>query len=468
MSRFNFKSWILIPVMLLIGTVVGLSIPFSQIRNLVAQIFELQDAKPDDEPEDDEVHVEVTETAHKSLGLRISRAKLGEYTPTYDIPATIKELPGAQSIKLSSRFNGLVTKVLVSEGQSVRPGDPVFELELTGEQVSKTQAELLLAIRKTEIMQDELDRLEPLVKQGGLANKRFLELTYEQKQLFAEINTRQQELLLHGLSETQVSAITQSRQLVKSIVIHVPGNLLTPQLNLPHNQLDTANRTFVVESVNAQSGAVIKPGDDLCHLAFHELLVVEGHAFERDLPQVKELMEKQTDVTVSVGTFSDIQKIPQCKVAYLSIHANAESNTYPFVVYLTNERIAELSREEPFFQAWKWKPGQLAHIELPRKKYEQMIILPREAVAEDGVSRIVFEWKGQVAHDHEHGPDDNHEHADEYVPIEVDVVYMDEKVAVVNPAGNLKVGTRIAFNNANHLLFAMQSGSGGHGHSHPH
>ena len=60
------------------------------------------------------------------------------------------------------------------------------------------------------------------------------------------------------------------------------------------------------------------------------------------------------------------------------------------------------------------------------------------------------------------------EHSDEYVPVEVNVLYMDRKVAVVDPNGNLKEGTRIAYNNANQLLFSMQSGSGGHGHSHPH
>ena len=70
--------------------------------------------------------------------------------------------------------------------------------------------------------------------------------------------------------------------------------------------------------------------------------------------------------------------------------------------------------------------------------------------------------------EHEHHPDDNHEHADEYVPVEVDVVFMDREFAVINPGVLLKEGTRIAFNSASQLLFSMQSGSGGHSHSHPH
>lgn len=481
MNVQKLKAWLIFPLLLIGGIAVGILIPFHPIRDAVASIFDLR-AEPELEAHTDEaegLHVEISETAQENLGLIVRRAALGSYLSTYDIPATIKSMPGGAAIRLSSRFEGLIRRVFVNEGMSVAAGDALFEIELTGEKLSRLQSDLLLAVRRNENLTEEINRLAPLVQQGGLANKRSLELRYEQKQLLAEMETRRQELLLMGFSEEQVQSVLRDKQLIRKVTVRVPDELLPPQINLDPETLRQSSRTFVLENLAAQVGSMVVVGGDLCNLAFHEILVVEGHAFEKDLRILRELWKTGLGVTVSLGATTDPTEIKDCPLAFVGNHARDESNTYPFYVYLLNEMESQPTSGGPQYLTWKWKPGQLGHIELPRKKYDNLIILPSAAVAEDGISRFVFEWKGRVEHDHDHGDEHDHamsgdesghdhEHADEFVPIEVDVVFLNNEVAILDPAGKLKVGTRIAFNNASQLLFAMQSGSGGHAHAHGH
>ena len=467
----NLKSWIVFPALLLGGIGIGLMIPFSEIRSVIANVFELQphDDHVDDEP-DEGMHVEVTKTAQKNIGLKVRRAAIADYQSIYEIPAVVKELPSASSLSISSRFSGMIRKVFVSEGQSIQAGDPIFEMDLTGEVLSKAQVDLLLAIKRNENVQKEIDRLAPLVQQGGIANKQYLELTYQRNQLNAEVDTKMQELLLHGLTTEQIASIRESKKLIRSIRIDAPENLLPPLLNRKSDQNRKRSPTFILETLSLKPGSIAQVGSKLCELAYHEILVVEGHAYEKDIQLLSSLFNENIVLDISIGSDTNEVVVPNCSVAYISNHAQESTNTFPFFVYLNNEVTNPSAAEStPRYLAWKWKPGQLGHIKIPNKNFEQMIVVPRDAIAEDGVSKFVFKWNGEVMHDHgeEEEEDPDHEHPDEYELLEVNVVFMDQKFAVIDPTGRLKPGTKIAINNANQLLFAMQSG-GGHGHSHPH
>lgn len=467
----HIKTWIVFPALLAGGVCIGLMVPFSELRSAVAHVFELEahDDHADEEPEES-MHVEITKTAQKNIGLKVRRAEIVDYQSVYEIPSVIKELPSATSLSIASRFSGLIRKVFVSEGQSIRAGDPIFEMDLTGEVLSKAQSDLLLAIKKNENVQKEIDRLAPLVQQGGVANKQYLELTYQQNQLNAEIDTKEQELLLHGLTSEHITSIRQTKKLVRTVQIKVPENLLPPLLNQANAQLEKRSPTFILETLSLKPGSMAEEGDKLCELAFHEILVIEGHAYEKDIRLLQNLFENNTPLDISIGSDTNETVVANCSVAYISNHAQESTNTFPFFVYLNNELTnPSAAISTPRYMAWKWKPGQLGHIKIPNQKFEKMIVVPRDAVAEDGISKLVFKWNGEVQHDHEEEEDHDHdhEHPDEYEPVEVNVIFIDQHFAVIDPTGQLKPGTRIAINNANQLLFAMQTG-GGHGHSHPH
>ena len=107
-------------------------------------------------------------------------------------------------------------------------------------------------------------------------------------------------------------------------------------------------------------------------------------------------------------------------------------------------------------------------------------MIPRGALAVDGLNNFVFRWNGEVEcdhdHAHDHGPgedhdDEPHEHIvkDQYEAIEVKLTHLGRRQVIIELSDDLKLGDRIAFNHASQLLFAMQNGNGGGGgHSHDH
>lgn len=72
--------------------------------------------------------VRVSEQAQKNLGLRLASAELRPIEKTLDVIGQIEAVPGLSGT-VSSRIAGRVVRVLVSEGEPVRRGQPVVEIE---------------------------------------------------------------------------------------------------------------------------------------------------------------------------------------------------------------------------------------------------------------------------------------------------------------------------------------------------
>ncbi len=476
---FNkFNTTIIFLVTLAAGLAVGLTIPVDFVRDQVVEIF---DNSPSNSQADDSAataaqsgahtdHVELSETAQASMGLRLRSIELGDYRSKFEVPAFVREIPGASDLHISSRFEGLVKQVFVSEGQSVKPGDDICELELTGEQLATVQSDLLDAVQQASIIAKEIRRFEPLVNAGGVANKRLLEAKYEKERLDAKIETKSQELLVRGLSEEQVQTILDSKKLLRSITIQVPEDLIPPQLNA-ERFFESKPSSFVIEKLLFKPGAIAEHGANLCRLSYHVHLVLEGQAYEKDLFRLRQLIDEDAPITVTVGPDDNEEVLLDQRIAYLSNHADAVTNTFPFYVYLKNEKLfTDVGQsQENNYITWRWKPGQRAHIQIPDQEFTEKFVLPSEAVAVDGVNHFVFRWNGIVEHDHEEMEAD-HAHLEEFEAIEVAVIHKDRHSVVINPKNDkLKIADQIAINCATQLLFALRSGGGsGHSHSHEH
>ena len=478
MAKFNKQFGIigiaLIP--LVIGLMAGLTIPVDFIRSKVASSLEKTESAGHNHDHGDDVGdasniVQLSELAQENMQLTTGRIKYSDYQSSFEIPAFVREIPAASDLHVASRFTGMVKRVFISEGQTVRPGQPIMEIELTGDLLATAQSELLDARKQMTIVEKELKRLQDITS-GGVARNKKLEVQYERDRLLAKIETKMQELLVRGLTEAQVEKIVTTRKLIRLITVRVPDQLVPPQLNAGEI-MTKAEKSFVVDRLAVRTGSMAVAGADLCQLAYHAVLAIEGQAYEKDLPEVRASMREGRKISVSIGPDGAEHTIPEKSIAYLSNHVDEETNTYPFYVYLTNEAMFGGDSQ---YVAWRWKPGQRAHVAVPDKRFEQEIVIPREALAIDGPSYYVFRWEGTVdPHEgHDHGPEEEHDHddhemVDEYIAIEVIVKHMDRHYAVIELKGELEIGDRIAINNAAQLLFAMQAGSGGGGgHSHPH
>ena len=474
MFQKSLPLFLALAITLIAGVAIGLVIPWNTLRDGVSRWIQPDPVAKSTDPAGDDHsadHIELSETAQTGMGLKTGRLDRSDYQATYRVPAFVRELPGASDLRLDSRFEGVISRLLVSEGQTVSAGHPVYEIELTDQSLIVAQADLLDALQQIGIVNLEIERLEPRVRSGGVASKTLLEARYQKQRLEAQVQTRTQELLLRGLSQGEIDGITENRKLVRKITVSVPEGLIPPQLNGPGIRA-VGPEQFIVEKLLIKPGAMARPGDSICTLSWHAVLAIEGNAYENDLPRLRDLLASGEPIGVSVGPDDEEEILSARKIAWVSNHVDEETNTYPFYLYLDNEVVFDNRQADPdgSFVAWKWKPGQRAHIRIPDRKFSQVFLVPDDAVAVDGLRNFVFRWNGLV--DHDHGADEpDHEHFDEFQAIEVPVIHRDQEFAIIELPGTLRPGDRIAFNHAAQLMFALKTGSGGghaHGHGHSH
>ncbi|HMP78246.1 MAG TPA: efflux RND transporter periplasmic adaptor subunit [Pirellulaceae bacterium] len=467
-SRLTLWWWL--PLVGIVGLLVGLSVPYHALREMIVQPWRNSESigLAQSDEHDDHEHVVISPTVRKSLGIQIAPATLSNYQAHFEIHAFVQELPGTQGMRISNRFSGVVLNVYAIKGSTIRPGDPLCQLELTGEELIAAQSQLLDAVIHAEIARAEYQRLEPLLASGGVAGRRLIELEYERQRYEARVSRSRQELLMRGLNASQVEQIIESRQLIRQVTVSVPAGLLPPLLNADEF-LPDGNERYLVEEVLAKPGQMLAVGDDLCLLSYHDVLAIEGHAFEKDLPILRELLRTGTPINLSIGPDARQAHIYDQRIAFIGSHADEATNSFPFYVYFRNEHPrADDGRAFLLSESGgRWKPGQRAHVHIPHRSFQQQIVVPRDAVAIDGIRHVVFRWQ---VHDHDHdSAGSGHVHLDEFTPVEVHVLHLDRQSVVIEPTGELAPGALIAISGATQLLFAWQAQqSGAIGHSHEH
>ena len=111
------------------------------------------------------------------------------------------------------------------------------------------------------------------------------------------------------------------------------------------------------------------------------------------------------------------------------------------------------------FRTWRFKPGQRGHVRLPQQTWDDQLVLPADAVVEDGIDYVMFRRMGVHRHPGEEP------HAD-FQKVVLTVRYKDQYTVVAENDGQVKPWHEFAMNNADMLMRAMNSGEGGGGHSH--
>lgn len=470
-------------------------------------------------------HVHLTESAFENLDLRMRPVKLASGTHKMQIPGEIVERPGQSDHALASPVNGVVTKVYALPGQAIRPGDALFKLQVIDEALTTAQLNLLGTIARLITVEAELKRIGPLADAGTVLGRKKLELEYEQTELQLKQRLYEQELEVRGLAKAQVAKIKRDKELVRELIVRMqdeqpaaalpdappealprdapPAAPLQPPIRPVSATEEDRDWEYTIEELRVFPGKSVARGEDLCHIAYHTVLYIQGQVFENELPHVLKLGEgsrKDWTVTAIFGSQKNAPQRPGLRVHYVDNHVDEQTQTYMFYVPLRNDVIRDTVDDDGRrFRTWRFKPGQRVHLRVPSEPYENVIRLPPEAVVIEGASAYVFrEVPGHddpdhedhgheaVAHDdhdhahaegeadahghsHSHGGDDEELRIDlERVPVEVE--YQDSEYVLVSPGGQLHVGDLIAMNNAYRLFLEQKSQSGGpamaHGHEH--
>ncbi|MCR9199814.1 MAG: efflux RND transporter periplasmic adaptor subunit [Planctomycetaceae bacterium] len=465
------------------GLAGGLFIPQSGVRGVVSGWLADEstgDTSAAESPEQNDLF-EVSLAAIETYGVNFARVEdqPTTYTQYFSVPAFVRERPTTSNLQASSRMSGVVRRIFVQVGQSVREGDPLVELELTGDELASAQSLLLDSVQQLKIIDDEIARLQPASADGGIARKNLIEKQYEQRRMKSVIEAKRQELLIRGLAEEDVDAIIREQQLVRSVVIRVPRDIrpetppgMTQRTNgrnslfqlTPHDERQPVGPwVYSVESMRVSPGSVLQAGQAVSDLAYHETLLIEGQAYERDLETLTGIINDQLPVSIEIGDDASPVVIDDLRVLFMDNHVDDETQTYRFYIEVPNEVLAEnINSQQRRFRTWRFKPGQRGHVRIPMHTLENLVVLPAEAVTEEGVDSVVF--RRIAIHDHFHG--DTPPHA-ELKKLVVSVRYRDQRTVVIDHRNQLSPKQTIAVSQADMLLRASSEG-GGHGHDHGH
>jgi multidrug efflux pump subunit AcrA (membrane-fusion protein) len=382
--------------------------------------------------------VKLSAHALKNIGYKPATIELADFERKITLPAMVVEQPGRTQIHVVSPLTGVVDEIFIVAGEAVEPDSPMFRLRLTHEEVVTAQRDYLLTSESLAVVDREIARLESL-SEGVIAGKRVLEQKYEKQKLEAALLAAEQALLMHGMSEEQVAQIRTSRQLLKSLTIRAPEHA--------HDSGNCGgDHLFHVHSIAVSKGEQVDAGRELCVLADHCELLVEGRAFEDDVARLRQAAKEKWDVAAAllVGDGAK-EKIDGLKLLYLSDKIDPDSRAFHCYLRLPNQiALDQTSPTGHRFLEWRYKPGQRLELRVPVERWTKRIVLPVDAVVEEGPETYVYRQNG-----------DNFER----VPVHAE--YRDRNNVVIANDGSLFPGDVVAGEGAYQIHLALKNKSGG-------
>ena len=455
-TRFQFRAWHwVLLAFLLIGSV-AIATPQSwlpQTRGLMeywrtrVRPASSDDGTAHDEEEQDNGHaghsedasIELSAGALENIGYRPMTISLQPFTRTITLPAIVVERPGRSQIQITAPLTGIITKIIPIEGVAVEADSPLFKIRLTHEELVTAQRDFLRSAESLDVVKREIKRLRKLVDENVVPRKRVLEYEYEKQKLEASLNAERQALLLHGLNKEQVDAILRDRELFQTMTI------LAPKDSSDSAGCDNGH-SFHVQQLPVTLGQQVEAGDTLCVLANHCVLFIEGRAFADDAVRLREAARQAWKVSASllVGRQETVA-IDDLRLLYLSDRIDPESRAFRFYVTLPNEVVLDQrSPDGNRFIEWKFKPGQRMELHVPVEKWKDQIVLPVEAVVEEGPETYLYEQNG-----------------DHFDRVPVHVEYRDQDQVVVANDGSVFPGDVVAAHGAYQMHLALKNKGGG-------
>lgn len=386
----------------------------------------------------DEIAMHLSTAARENVGLKLAKVELSTFERTISVPAMVVERRGRSHLDVAAPFTGKVARIWPNEGETVTPGQPLFELRLTHEDLVEAQSEFFKTAEELDVVKREVSRLQQVAAQGAIAGKTMLERKYEQDKLEGVLRSQRQRLLLHGLTAAQVDGILANRTLISSTTIAVPQPV-EPTVG------QDAERLLQVEALKVQIGQHVTEGEVLCVLGDYAELYIEGKAFEDDAPALLQAADHNWRVTAMIASGGQkATKVGSLKIVYLANKIDPETRAFLFYVQLPNQIIRDRNDGGHRFSDWQFRPGQRVQLLVPVEQWAKRIVLPVDAVVQDGAESYVFE-----------------EHDGHFDRRTVRVEYRDQHSAVLANNGALKPGVTVAVSGAYQLHLAMKNKAGG-------
>ena len=104
--------------------------------------------------------------AKANIGMRMTRVELRSFQRTITIPGIVVERPGWSALDITAPMTGVVTRIYPLQGEAVKPGQPLFDIRLTHEDLLQKQTDFLRTVEELDVIDRELERLEKVAASG--------------------------------------------------------------------------------------------------------------------------------------------------------------------------------------------------------------------------------------------------------------------------------------------------------------
>ncbi len=405
--------------------------------------------------------LELSIQAQGNLGLdadSLQPVRLETFQRTMVVPGIVVERPGRTRLEVSTPMAGVVIKVHAVEGEAVNPGDLLFDLRITAEELVDSQTELLKTVGDLDVENREIARLTKVSE--IISQRSLLERQYAKNKLENLLLAQREALRLHGLSDSQIDEIVQKRRLFRDlrIVAPTPGGS-SSEIQLADGAViptshhpaeveanETPSTPLIITKMPVLVGQTVAAGTTLAELADYSDLYIEGRTFERDAKTLSRVAKNQWTITAQFeGADGEREMVPNLELVYSATSIQAESRTLPFFVQLPNQLLSKVpSSDGHSFIEWQFRPGRRVQLLVPVAELKDQIVLPVEAIAREGAESYVFQQNG-----------------DHFDRMPVRVTYRDANYAVIANDGSIFPGDVIARLGAHQMQMALKNKSGG-------
>lgn len=385
--------------------------------------------------------IELSKQAQANIGLKLGKIELSTFDRTIAIPGMLVERPGRSTVAITAPLTGIVTEIYPIQGEAVRPGQKLFDLRLTHEELVQAQGDFLRVAEELDVIEREITRLSKIAAEGGIPGRQVLERQYEQQNKQAVLRAQHQALLLHGLTEGQVQEILRTRTLLRHLVVDVPGESVAQD-----ESKASPAKQYEIQDLRVSRGQSVTAGETLAVLTDYSELFIEGNAFDKDVVAVNKAVEQNWSIGAVLETDeAKPEIIRNLKILYVAGKVDPESRTFHFYLTLPNSLLRDVGgNSEHRFISWRYKPGQRVQLTVPVEQWKDRIVLPVDAVAQDGVETYVFTPNGE-----------------RFDRRPVHVEYRDRFNVVIANDGALFPGDAVALSGAQQMQLALKNKSGG-------
>ncbi|MGB7346629.1 MAG: efflux RND transporter periplasmic adaptor subunit [Pirellulaceae bacterium] len=420
---------------------------------------------------DEHQSIELSQQARANLRLRTETVSVRPYTKYVEVPGIVTSWPGKTHVSITSPLTGVINAINITRGEMIKSGAPLFTLRLTHQDLVKTQESFLAQLGQMDVEEREIERLSSVSSSGAVAGKTRLAREYERDRLLAGIRAARQSLLLHGLTESQIAQIERTRTLVREVIVTAP--MVEEDYSLHHDSLGHASdhvsdtpvariasmqpppmvltehkhidAEFLVTQLDVRRGESVTTGQQIAQLSDYSRLLIEGQAYQRDANLLRNAADTDSELQATTAAIDQqTETISGLKVSYIGNEVGEISRSLPFYVGLDNRIERSEQRGDKRYVSWRYKPGQRLTVRLPVSRIDDAIVVPKDAVADEGPERFLFVENG------------NH-----FDRVPVQVIAQDSLHVAIKNDGQVWPGQSIAVSGAHQLQMAMKNQSGG-------